>query len=92
MNDEGLDELTIQQIHSTNHQIIKSSNQQINLWSCRDSNPGPNKPPASFLHAYSNIGFRIQAGTGQPTCILSSFYLTWFQRFLPGQLYLLCAP
>ena len=35
------------------------------LWSRRDSNPGPNTCPISFLHVYSCIGSRETAGTGQ---------------------------
>ncbi len=40
-------------------------------WSCRESNPGPNRKPISFLHAYPVIGFRDRAGNRQPTQSLS---------------------
>ena len=42
------------------------------LWSWRDSNPRPNKQYISFLHAYSTIGFRLEAEGRHPTSSLSS--------------------
>jgi len=36
------------------------------LWSCRESNPGPNKEYLSFLHAYAVIGFRTVQGNSHP--------------------------
>lgn len=41
-------------------------------WSWRDSNPRPNKQYASFLHAYSVIGFHRKAENRHPTLRLSS--------------------
>ncbi len=42
------------------------------MWSWRDSNPRPNKQYISFLHAYSTIGFRLEAESRHPTSSLSS--------------------
>lgn len=42
------------------------------MWSRRDSNPRPNKQHIRFLHAYSVLGFRRKADSGQPTLRLSS--------------------
>lgn len=36
------------------------------LWSCRDSNPGPNGQPGGFLHAYSVIDCRVWYGNRHP--------------------------
>jgi len=41
------------------------------VWSCRESNPGPDKAIESFLHAYSFIVFRSELGERQPTFTLS---------------------
>ena len=40
-------------------------------WSCRDSNPGPNKTAERFLHAYSGIICRENTGTGHTDVFLS---------------------
>lgn len=48
------------------------SNLQGFKWSWRDSNPRPNKQYISFLHAYSTIGFRLEAEDRHPTTSLSS--------------------
>ena len=42
------------------------------LWTCGESNPGPNKEAICFLHAYSSLHFRTAARPGPPTVVLSS--------------------
>ena len=41
------------------------------LWSCRESNPGPNKKRGCFLHAYSAFGCREKHGGRRPNSSLS---------------------
>ena len=50
------------------------------LWRWRDSNSRPNAEPICFLHAYSGVGFRQDAGTEPPTKCLSRK----ISEFLPG--------
>ena len=40
-------------------------------WSCRESNPGPNKKRGCFLHAYSVFDCREKHGDGHPNSTLS---------------------
>ena len=42
------------------------------MWTCGESNPGPNKEAIRFLHAYSSLHFRTAARPGPPTAVLSS--------------------
>jgi hypothetical protein len=49
-------------------------------WSCRESNPGPDKQPIRFLHAYSVVGFRNRPGNRQPNLSLSPFFSSGFRR------------
>ncbi len=48
------------------------------LWSWRDSNPRPNKQYISFLHAYSTIGFRLEAEDRQA---FSDFREQFWEQF-----------
>ena len=42
------------------------------MWTCGESNPGPNKEAICFLHAYSSLDFRTAARPGPPTAVLPS--------------------
>ena len=44
---------------------------QLSLWSCRESNPGPNKKQRCFLHAYSVFDCREKHGDRHPNSSLS---------------------
>jgi len=56
-------------------------------WSCRESNPGPNKQSISFLHVYSVINFHEQPGNRQPNWTLLPEFSSWLRqviRIIPG--------
>ena len=57
---------------------------EIKRWSCRESNPGPNKFTIRFLHAYLMINCRRYAGP-QPTNIMLSCMFLSFAHSLAKQ-------
>ena len=62
----------------------KEARLSLFLWSCRDSNPGPNKWQSCFLHAYSVIVFRGNSGRGHPRLPLSSKISPVLRGFIPA--------
>jgi len=52
-----------------------AAQQRLCLWSRGESNPGPNREPICFLHAYLIIGFRKVTGNEQPITSLVSVLL-----------------
>lgn len=75
-NSNNFKRLNLQIIESSNYQIFESRNPPplslcSKAWSCRESNPGPNKKRGCFLHAYSVFDCREKHGDGHPNSTLS---------------------
>jgi len=65
------------------------------LWSCGESNPGPNEEAIRFLHAYPRFGFRMKNGSRPPIFTLSPLFHRLagaFSRLFPILLHFLFGP
>ena len=62
------------------------------MWTCRESNPGPNKKQINFLHAYSFFGFSARKGERHPKSCLIFLNFVIEPKILKNYLYFACVP
>gem|GEM_PF-3948338 len=65
------------------------------MWSCGESNPGPNEEAIRFLHAYPRFDFRMKTGSRPPILTLSPLFhqlIGAFSRLFPILLHLRIGP
>ena len=62
------------------------------MWSCGESNPGPNEEATSFLHAYPRLDFRAPAGSELPTGTLTPLVSLKLRSLTSASLDLLAPP